>query len=333
MKAKLTAAVIFLCSAISIWWLRSSLGYDDGLDSRIVGASAFALGVASAGIFLRPRLSYWVGLVSGFVALSWFVRIESWDFPALNSWILFNLPDFGPNLFLAKLRIIFAVTVVISTTCALLRLLPANWAIGKSILREQTWPALATCSVVIVAWYSVSVSPYRIPVFARIVAPELTMLHVEKKGPQFHETSISVYQDGQFYIERNDRKLFRYRFAIRSGRGVLPENIHAPLRVLAQSTQLRNLRTQPAIPIRSGDAEGWYVHIGQNVLAFTTEYGSTPPKEVVDLFRDLESVVPIETSLGTVADVCLGFCYDPVAGLGLADTSIRCREQNGTHCM
>jgi hypothetical protein len=103
--------------------------------------------------------------------------------------------------------------------------------------------------------------------------------------------------------------------------------------VLAQSTQLRNLRTQPAIPIRSGDAEGWYVHIGQNVLAFTTEYGSTPPKEVVDLFRDLESVVPIETSLGTVADVCLGFCYDPVAGLGLADTSIRCREQNGTHCM
>jgi hypothetical protein len=77
MKAKLTAAVIFLCSAISIWWLRASLGYDDGLDSRIVGASAFALGVASAGIFLRPRLSYWVGLVSGFVALSWFVRIES----------------------------------------------------------------------------------------------------------------------------------------------------------------------------------------------------------------------------------------------------------------
>ena len=336
MKAKIAAAIIFLCSALFIGWVFLSLQPGDRPNPTAAIASALAFVVASEGVFLRPRFSYWLGMVSGFVGLYWFSRIEFRYFPALNSWIVFNLPDGNPqffsDIFLAKLKILLAVTVLISTVLCMTRLLPARWVVRKISVRERSWPALAVCFLVINSWYCLSASPYRIPLIVDGVLSELTVLHVEKKGIQFYETAMSASKDGRVYIQRNDRRLFQYRFVVRDGVGMLPEAITARVRMLAQSPQLRELCTAPAVALRNTNAEGWYVRTGYKVLAFTSEYGTKPPREVVDLFHDLESVAPAEKQLRTVNDICMGFCYDPPAGLGLENLNDRCTDQNGTHC-
>jgi hypothetical protein len=335
-KSKVTTTIIFLCSAGSIAWLFLALPPGDRLSPVPVVASALGFVVASEGVFLRPRFSYWLGLVAGLVALHWFSRIEFRNFPTLNSWIAFNLPDGNPqffsDVFFAKLKILFVATVVISTACCLIRLLPATWELRKIPIRERTWPALAVCFLVIVTWYGASASPYRIPLIVDSVPPELTVLHVEKKGIQFHETVISTYTDGMLFVERNNRRLFQYGFAVGSGIGILPKTITARVRALTRSTELRDLHTAPAVALRSKNAEGWYIRTERGVLAFTTEYGTEPPREVVDLFHDLESIAPAEKELRSINDICIGFCYDPLAGLGLDNLNDRCLERNGTRC-
>lgn len=334
MKTKITTIAILLCAAISIACLLLNLPRGDR--PTVVVASGIALVVASAGVFLMPRFSYCLGVVSGVVALDWFSRIELGYFPALNSWITFNLPDGNPYLFsdilLAKLKILFAATVVASTACSVTRLLPASWVLRRFPIRERTWPALVVCFLVIASWYGVSASPYRIPLIVDGVPPELAVLHVEKRGIQFHETAIRTFNDGKLYVERNDRRLFQYRFAIHAGSEVLPEGMNVRVRMLAQSTQVKDMRTAPAVALRNKNAEGWYVRTGHSVLAFTSEYGTEPPKEIVDLFHDLESVVPAKKESRAVNDICLGFCYDPLAGLGLENLNDRCAGRNWTHC-
>ena len=336
MKAKIAAATIFLCSALFIGWVFLSLQPGDRPTPTAAIASALAFVVASEGVFLRPRFSYWLGMVSGFVGLYWFSRIEFRYFPALNSWIAFNLPDGNPqffsDIFLAKLKILLAVTVLISTVLCMTRLLPARWVVRKISVRERSWPALAVCFLVITSWYCLSASRYRIPLIVDGVRSELTVLHVEKKGIQFYETAMSASKDGRVYVQRNDRRLFQYRFVVRDGVGMLPEAITARVSMWAQSPLLRELRTAPTVALRNTNAEGWYVRTGYKVLAFTSEYGTKPPREVVDLFHDLESVAPAEKQLRTVNDICMGFCYDPLAGLGLENLNDRCTDQNGTHC-
>jgi hypothetical protein len=333
-KTKITTTAIFLCAAISIARLLLNLPRGDRPVAVVASGIAFVL--ASAGVFLKPRFSYCLGVVSGLVALRWFSEIEFGYFPALNSWITFNLPDGNPyffsDIFLAKLKILFAATAVASTACSATRLLPASWALRRFPVRERTWPALALSFLVIASWYGFSVSPYRIPLFVHGVPPELAVLHVEKRGTQFHETVISTFRDGKLYVERNDRRLFQYRFAVCGGSEVLPDGMIARVRMLAQSTQLRDMRTAPAVALRNKNAEGWYVRTGRSVLAFTSEYGTEPPKEIVDLFRDLESVVPAKRESRAVNDICMGFCYDPLAGLGLENLNDRCAGRNWTRC-
>ncbi len=90
-------------------------------------------------------------------------------------------------------------------------------------------------------------------------------------------------------------------------------------RNLAQSSELWKLRTAQPKALRSWNAEGWYVVLKDSrLLAFTTEFGTTPPEEVTDLFSELESLQALEERPFAVRDVCLGFCYDPVAGLGFS---------------
>jgi hypothetical protein len=55
-------------------------------------------------------------------------------------------------------------------------------------------------------------------------------------------------------------------------------------------------------------------------------------EKIVDLFHDLESIAPPEKELRTVNDVCMGFCYDPLAGLGFDNLNDLCAERNGTRC-
>jgi hypothetical protein len=67
-------------------------------------------------------------------------------------------------------------------------------------------------------------------------------------------------------------------------------------------------------------------------FAFSTEYGTKPPQEIRDLLVQAENLPGSQLSI-TIQDVCLGFCYDPVAGLGFWSYNQRCRELNGsTQC-
>jgi len=61
------------------------------------------------------------------------------------------------------------------------------------------------------------------------------------------------------------------------------------------------------------------------ITAFTTENATAPPPDLVAFFSGVEG----EPSTGAsshyeVRDVCLGFCYDPKAGLGYRAENQRC---------
>jgi hypothetical protein len=83
-----------------------------------------------------------------------------------------------------------------------------------------------------------------------------------------------------------------------------------------QSPQLWALHTQPAKELRAWNAEGWYVTLkDSHLLAFISEYHTAPPREVTELFQEIKNL-PGQPRPFAIRDVCLGFCYDPIAALG-----------------
>jgi hypothetical protein len=97
---------------------------------------------------------------------------------------------------------------------------------------------------------------------------------------------------------------------------VMPPIIYERVNDLAHSITLRSLRTAPPKALRSWNAEGWYIDLqGSQIFAFTSEYGTKPPREVTDMLEQFETLPGTQQSI-TIQDVCMGFCYDPVAGLG-----------------
>ena len=80
------------------------------------------------------------------------------------------------------------------------------------------------------------------------------------------------------------------------------------------------------------NAEGWFIVLKDSrVLAFTSEYGTSPPREITALFHEIEQLPASSERQFEVRDVCLGFCYDPVAALGFTVLSQRTRllDANG----
>lgn len=153
------------------------------------------------------------------------------------------------------------------------------------------------------------------------------ILHVEKRGLHFQETGISTYHDAEFWVWRNDRRLFQYRFESRGVHGVLPQTVFEHAAALVRSPQLWATHTPAAKGLRSWNAEGWYVVLRDTQLfAFTSEYGTRPPREVTDLFYEAEKLPGTELKPWSVRDVCLGFCYGPVAGLGFQYSNQPCFE-------
>jgi hypothetical protein len=216
----------------------------------------------------------------------------------------------------ARLKIVSMALIVFAILSSSLRLLPARLILGKSPFCQRTWPACALGFLLLAAWFAYSVTPYRIPVIVDGVPAELRILHVEKRGLRFREIQVSVFRDGRAYVLRNDRQLFEYRFDCRVARislgdASLPTLDHA--RDLVKSPELWKLHTPPATALRSWNAEGWYVALcGSRALAFTSEYRTTPPQEVANLFCEIVGL-PAKQEREAFRDVCLGFCYDPVA--------------------
>ena len=200
-------------------------------------------------------------------------------------------------------------------------------------VRDRLWPAFAICVLAAVFWYALSVSPYRIPWIVDAAPPKLTLLHLEKNGRQSHETGVSIFSDGRVYLSHNDRKLFRYRFPIYGGSAVLPADNTTREEAFALAEQLAGAVTAPAVCLRSKKADGWHVRLQRTrVLAFTTEYGTHPPPQVIAVFQSLTSTVTETKYQGDEKDICFGLCYDPSAGLGIQYMNDRCGYENGTHC-
>jgi hypothetical protein len=213
--------------------------------------------------------------------------------------------------------------IVVTTGCALLRLLPTRLSLWKAPLRWHTWPAFALGFLVLAVWYVRSVTPYSVPIIVDGVDPDFQILHVEKEGLHFHETEVAAFRQGRAWFSRQDRRLFQFRFKSR-GTEVAPRQTSPPWYertvAFAESPELWKLRTQPAKTLWSWDAEGWYVILNRSresrILAFTSEYRTVPPHEVTDMFHEIERLPAFREHLFGVQDISLGFGYDPRAAMG-----------------
>ena len=219
------------------------------------------------------------------------------------------------------LKILSVALITATVTCSIL-----------GTLRRQMWPAGPVAILVLSAWFYHSASPWFIPVAVDRWPIDLTILHVEKRGLQFHETAVSLrtYRANRFQVDHNDRRLFQYSFMSQGTRGVLPDILLESANELAHSTKIVNLRTAPPVSLRSWNAEGWYVSVtGTPLLAFTSEYSTNPPQEIKEIFEQIQKLPGSAPFSFLTQDVCLGFCYDPTAGLGLRYANNRCHQVAG----
>jgi uncharacterized membrane protein YhaH (DUF805 family) len=342
MKLKILTIVVYVCAASALSYSLMRVLREGGyyafespeLEWRALAcfASPFLFVLAAFAVSRFPRRSHVMGAAAGMLTMPWLVSQEFAWFQIGNSWIALNTS--GPHertyRLLAELRILAVTAVVIAMVVSLLRLLPARWTLRKRPLRDRTWPAFAVCFLVLSVWFGCAVVPYRLPgEVQHQFDPDLRILHVEKRGLQFHETEISTFRNS-FYVSQDDRRLFQYAFEIRSFRGELPANTLERVTSLLQLPQLSGIRTQPPKALRAWNAEGWYFFDPRRrLLSFTSEYGTTPPQEVVALFHEIEALHPTEDwGRESINDVCLGFCYDPLAGLGFLYAADRCRMDN-----
>jgi hypothetical protein len=100
--------------------------------------------------------------------------------------------------------------------------------------------------------------------------------------------------------------------------------------------ELRGTVSRAPRSLVSLHGEGWYTEADSpEIAAFTTENSVAPPRELVELFNEIEGIPVTRTSVRyQVKDVCLGFCYDPKAGLGYRAENERCSEwpDGKEHC-
>jgi hypothetical protein len=341
----LAAAAIYFCAGLCIASMFLMLArfspIFDGYWTPIMAVTGSLIFLcACVLVFFQPTVAYLLGALAGGVAVPWFVLTESSFSP--SAWAYLNGPDdFGGATArpVAELKILSVALIAVAVTCSIFRLLPTRLLLRISPLSHRTWPALAVAVLVLAVWLQHSARPWMLPTIVDAVFPELQILHVEKRGLQFHETSASFFRNGRFWVTHNDRRLLQYRFQSRSTGGVMPPSLTDRANVLAHSTTLRNLRTASPIALRSWNAEGWYVALGNwdsPLLAFTSDFGTTRPQEIRDLLEQIEKLTATQRQGSfVVEDVCLGFCYDPVAGLGFWYSNQRCHgmPDGTTQCL
>jgi hypothetical protein len=224
--------------------------------------------------------------------------------------------------------------VALAAATAVLRLLPARMQFWKSPVSSRTWPAGVFSLGVLVVWFSQSVMPYRIPGALDYSSwPILQILHIEKRGLQFHETRVSIsgrswrgnYDPREVVFSGNDRRLLRYRFAERYAYGQLSGPLVERIRAALQASKEVKADADIVKPIREWNADRWYVNPqGGSLKIYGAANGSLPPKEIVDLFNDLERLPQSNQSQSERRDVCLGFCYDPLSEMGYLFANHRC---------
>lgn len=321
----LTPATLFFCAAASIAWaylvggdlqFHWPLPYAERWLAVAAKASPLLFLGACVLVLLRPRFGYGLGLAAAGIVLAWVVRAE-FLLTSGNSWMFLNY-EFAVDPQAVEetrtfmgLKILSVAMVVTASACALLRL---------AFPRRRAWPAFAVGLLVMAVWFARSATSYAEPgVCSRVLGAELRILHVLKRGLRVRETLMITERDGKVWVLRDDRRLFQYRFVVRVGQASLGGSPAARelARSLVRSPELWKLQTPLPAVLRSWNAEGWYVILKDSrVLAFTSELGTAPPREVVELFGELDALPERWQKRDARRDVCLGFCYDPIAALG-----------------
>jgi hypothetical protein len=330
---KFLTVVIFLSTAVSVCafliipdpfvpsW-RGVLGLGAAL-SPLVFLGACIL------IFLKPRFGYTLGLLASSIALPFFVSAEV-SLAPWNSWIFLNEDSSrGAPAFVA-LRILRLALLALAIAVSSVRLLPANWSARGTPLCRRTWPSFALITLMLAAWFAHSTLPYRVPAYDHPANFEFRILHIQKRGLRLHQVAVCGYRDGRAWVMRHDRQLFQYQFEERGAIVILRDATLERARAFFHSPELSKSGATPAKPLWSWNAEGWYVVLKDaQLLAFTTEYRTAPPDEVTALFNEVEALSPWAEWPLHVRDVCLGFCYDPVAALGFSVLQQRIRLLTG----
>jgi len=286
----------------------------------------------------HTHLGYILAAVGAVLPLPWIFMTESRGFG--NSWISmnasWNYPDTFRYMRYSQLRIISVALLLATLIWAVTRLLPSHWQLRNRPLNRRTWPAMVITLVFIVWWFATFAFPYRQPLIVDAVQPELSILQVKKNGIAFHETRVSVYRSGRYYIVRNNRRLFQYSFVETVDEGFLTGGLRTKLEAVQALPALKRRLDQTPRTLRARHGEGWYVEMSNFAInTFTTEDATSPPADLQSFFREVEGAPSIGAhSQHEVRDVCLGFCYDPKAGLGYRAENQRCREQpdGREHC-
>ena len=333
-RFKLTNAVLSLCTGVSLGCAFLALKerpfpsyWDWNNPFWIAGKSApLMLVCACVLIFFRPRLGYRLGFLGAVIALAWFIHTEL-SLTPWNSWIFLNgeipMPsEAGGYQTFVKLKILSAAFIVITVAYSSLWSAPTSWSFRGTPIRLRTWPAIAVGLIAIAVWFACSVTPYSVPGFDHPGNQEIRILRIQKRGLRFEETTVTEFQNGRVFLLRHDRHLFQYRFEVRVASTALSEispTEYVRVRALVESPDLWNRRTAPPKSLWSWNAEGWYVVLKDSrLLTFTTQERTTPPEAITDLFREIEKSPAEEEHTSAIRDVCLGFCYDPVAALGFS---------------
>lgn len=292
----------------------------------------FLFAAAAALVTRRPAFSSLLVVLASSIPLRWTYSSETRIWVMGNSWVFFNSPDrelswqpFWPIV----LRILAVAMQAFSLTVAVFRLLPDRWRLRNSQLCSWTWPAFITSFAVLAFWFVEATTPYRIPgAMDYLDYPAFQILHIEKHGLHIQEKCVSLYdrRDRQtLSVFADDRHLFQYRFRTMSIFGAPAEDLGERVKPWTEFAGTRNSETNPIRPLRSWNAEGWYVTGGKfGFVSYTTENGRTPPPEIVALFHRFEAAAPPLQPGSQLKDVCLGFCFDPLAAMGRLYSNHRC---------
>jgi len=290
--------------------------------------SPLVLIVSALFLARKSRIGFVLAAIGSALAILWVFGTESRAYR--NSWIALNASGNDPVL-LSYLgdSLWRIVSIAVSSTTLIwagTRLFPSTWQIRKRPANQRMWPAIAVSLISILAWFILFVSPYRQPIIVDAVAQELGILHVQKDGLTFHETRVTIYHDSRFFLIRNDRKLLRYSFMERPYEGVLDDDLRAELKAVLGLPELKRTQDKSPRALMARKGEGWYTETSTfAITAFTTENGLSPPDQLVQFFRKLENSPSNKSGPEyVVRDVCLGFCYDPKAGLGYRAENQRC---------
>jgi hypothetical protein len=201
------------------------------------------------------------------------------------------------------------------------RLLPQRWSFRGRSLRERSWPAVTVTLLLVFTSYLTSVSPYRVPIIVDGFPAEYTILHVVRHGTRFEEVRLKLYREQTVYRTSYVRHLMEFSFPTATTSANVERDLH--IKAITTLKNLNGLQSTRIEKLKGWNSEGWYV-IGRSEFVFTKDNGQVPPQELVGVFNQLASLPAREYGAGEVRDICFGFCYDPLAGLGIVYINERC---------